>query len=188
MEPFEIALIVLVVAGVWAIVELALTLRKTRAVVNSLDETVSNLNETIAEAQPIVAKLDGAVDELQPALAQVEPLLASTNTAVSALTANLVEVESVVRDVSSVTGAAANAGNAVSGLTDTATEAVQRLLGKKGAPVPPAERTLTAEGTLDEEEAPTDEPAATERVVLEGDQPAKKSYYTYADSEDGSDE
>ncbi len=180
MEPFEIALIVLVIAGIWAIAELALTLRKTRGVVNSLDETVSELNNTIAEARPIVAKLDGAVDELQPALAQVEPLLKSTNTAVDALTANLVEVESVVRDVSSVTGAAANAGSAVSGITDTATEAVQRFLGKKKADIPPADRTLAGETEgADESEAPA-------RVEIpEDDSPvsAQKSYYTYASAE-----
>ena len=91
MSPIQIALLLLAVAGVWAIVELALTLRKTRTVVDSLDKTVNDLNNTIAEAQPVVAKLDGAVDELTPALAQMEPLLKSSKTAVDALTSNLVE-------------------------------------------------------------------------------------------------
>ena len=59
MSPIQIALLVLAIAGVWAIVELALTLRKTRNVVDSLDKTVNDLNNTIAEAQPVVAKLDG---------------------------------------------------------------------------------------------------------------------------------
>ena len=62
MSPIQIALLVLAIAGVWAVIELALTLRKTRYVVDSLDKTVSDLNNTIAEAQPVVAKLDGAVD------------------------------------------------------------------------------------------------------------------------------
>lgn len=70
MSPIQIALLLLAVAGVWAIAELALTLRKTRNVVDSLDKTVNDLNNTIAEAQPVVAKLDGAVDELTPALAR----------------------------------------------------------------------------------------------------------------------
>lgn len=181
MEPFEIALIVLVIAAIWAVVELALVLRRTRGVAKSLDETVSKLNNTIAEAQPIVAKLDGAVDELQPALAQVEPLLKSTNTAVDALTANLVEVESVVRDVSSVTGAAANAGSAVSGITDTATEAVQRFLGKKKADAPSTERVLTAPTDTDasgDEDATASDAAAETPVGAE-----KKAYYTYASAE-----
>lgn len=50
MSPIQIALLLLAVAGVWAIAELALTLRKTRNVVDSLDKTVNDLNNTIAEA------------------------------------------------------------------------------------------------------------------------------------------
>ena len=126
MSPIQIALLLLAVAGVWAVIELALTLRKTRTVVDSLDKTVSDLNNTLAEAQPVVAKLDGAVDELTPALAQVEPLLKSSKTAVDALTSNLVEVEAVVRDISEVTGTMAEASNAVSSVTDSAAD-VQRV-------------------------------------------------------------
>ncbi len=52
MSPIQIALLLLAVAGVWAVVELALTLRKTRTVVDSLDKTVSDLNNTLAEHNP----------------------------------------------------------------------------------------------------------------------------------------
>ena len=138
MSPIQIALLVLAVAGVWAVVELALTLRKTRTVVDSLDKTVSDLNNTLAEAQPVVAKLDGAVDELTPALAQMEPLLKSSKTAVDALTSNLVEVEAVVRDISEVTGSMAEASNAVSSVTDSAAGAVQKLFNKPPQPTPSA--------------------------------------------------
>lgn len=144
MSPIQIALLVLAVAGVWAVVELALTLRKTRTVVDSLDKTVSDLNNTLAEAQPVVAKLDGAVDELTPALAQVEPLLKSSKTAVDALTSNLVEVEAVVRDISEVTGSVAEASNAVSSVTDSAAGAVQKLFNKVKAPAADADRKLAA--------------------------------------------
>ena len=47
MSPIQIALLLLAVAGVWAIAELALTLRKTRNVVDSLDKTVNDLNNTM---------------------------------------------------------------------------------------------------------------------------------------------
>ena len=159
MSPIQIALLVLAIAGVWAIAELALTLRKTRTVVDSLDKTVTDLNNTIAEAQPVVAKLDGAVDELTPALAQIEPLLKSSKTAVDALTSNLVEVEAVVRDISEVTGSMAEASNAVSSVTDSAAGAVQKLFNKVKAPAADAERKLAAAAA--EAEQPT------ERVELD---------------------
>lgn len=187
MSPIQIALLLLAVAGVWAVVELALTLRKTRTVVDSLDKTVSDLNNTLAEAQPVVAKLDGAVDELTPALAQVEPLLKSSKTAVDALTSNLVEVEAVVRDISEVTGSVAEASNAVSSVTDSAAGAVQKLFNKVKAPAADADRKLAA--------AEAEQP--TERVLIDGaedeaadgadaaQKPAAKpaQYYTYTPAE-----
>lgn len=187
MSPIQIALLVLAVAGVWAVVELALTLRKTRTVVDSLDKTVTDLNNTIAEAQPVVAKLDGAVDELTPALAQMEPLLKSSKTAVDALTSNLVEVEAVVRDISEVTGSMAEASNAVSTVTDSAAGAVQKLFNKVKAPAADAERKLAAA----EAEQPTERVLIGEAEDEAADgadaaqKPAAKSaqYYTYTPAE-----
>lgn len=187
MSPIQIALLLLAVAGVWAIVELALTLRKTRTVVDSLDKTVNDLNNTIAEAQPVVAKLDGAVDELTPALAQVEPLLKSSKTAVDALTSNLVEVEAVVRDISEVTGSVAEASNAVSSVTDSAAGAVQKLFNKVKAPAADADRKLAAA----EAEQPTERVLIGEAEDEAADgadvaqKPAAKpaQYYTYTPAE-----
>ena len=187
MSPIQIALLVLAIAGVWAIAELALTLRKTRTVVDSLDKTVTDLNNTIAEAQPVVAKLDGAVDELTPALAQIEPLLKSSKTAVDALTSNLVEVEAVVRDISEVTGSMAEASNAVSSMTDSAAGAVQKLFNKVKAPAADAERKLAAAAA--EAEQPTERVLIGEDEAADGADVAHKSvarpaqYYTYTPAE-----
>ena len=187
MGPIQIVLLLLAIAGVWAVIELALTLRKTRTVVDSLDKTVSDLNNTLAEAQPVVAKLDGAVDELTPALAQVEPLLRSSKTAVDALTSNLVEVEAVVRDISEVTGSVAEASNAVSSVTDSAAGAVQKLFNKVKAPAADADRKLAAA----EAEQPTERVliGETEDEAADGADAAQKAaakpaqYYTYTPAE-----
>lgn len=187
MSPIQIALLLLAVAGVWAVIELALTLRKTRTVVDSLDKTVSDLNNTLAEAQPVVAKLDGAVDELTPALAQVEPLLKSSKTAVDALTSNLVEVEAVVRDISEVTGSMAEASNAVSSVTDSAAGAVQKLFNKVKAPAADADRKLVAA----EAEQPTERVliGEAEDEAADGADAVQKAaakpaqYYTYMPAE-----
>lgn len=188
MSPIQIALLLLAVAGVWVIAELALTLRKTRNVVDSLDKTVNDLNNTIVEAQPVVAKLDGAVDELTPALAQMEPLLKSSKTAVDALTSNLVEVEAVVRDISEVTGSMAEASNAVSSVTDSAAGAVQKLFNKVKAPAADAERKLSA---AEEAEQPTErvligkaeDEAADGADVAQNSVAKPAHYYTYMPAE-----
>ena len=79
MDPLHILLVLLVIAGIWAVIELALTIRRARTTVDSLDKTMGEVNDMLAETRPVVAKLDGAIDELQPALTQVEPLLQSAN-------------------------------------------------------------------------------------------------------------
>lgn len=181
MDPLHILLALLVIAGIWAVIELALTIRRARTTVDSLDKTMGEVNDMLAETRPVVAKLDGAIDELQPALTQVEPLLKSANVAVDALTSNLIEVEAVVRDVSAVTGAAANAGNAVSGVADSASEAVQKLLGKFKPGSPDPERALN-EGADSSREAVST--SAPEDAPAEAPAPAPR-YYTY-DSEPSS--
>lgn len=183
MDPLHILLVLLVIAGIWAVIELALTIRRARTTVDSLDKTMGEVNDMLAETRPVVAKLDGAIDELQPALTQVEPLLKSANVAVDALTSNLIEVEAVVRDVSAVTGAAANAGNAVSGVADSASEAVQKLLGKFKPGSPDPERALN-EGADSSREAVLT--SAPEDAPAEAPAPAPAPrYYTY-DSEPSS--
>ncbi len=181
MDPLHILLVLLVIAGIWAVIELALTIRRARTTVDSLDKTMGEVNDMLAETRPVVAKLDGAIDELQPALTQVEPLLKSANVAVDALTSNLIEVEAVVRDVSTVTGAAANAGNAVSGVADSASEAVQKLLGKFKPGSHDPERALN-EGSDSSREAVST--SAPEDAPAETPAPAPR-YYTY-DSEPSS--
>lgn len=165
MEPMQIVLVVLALVGVWAVAELALTLRRARDVVASLDKTVEQVNSTIEEARPVVAKLDGVVDELQPAVAQVEPLLKQATVAVEALSADLIEVNGVLRDVSAVSGAASSASNAVTEFADAASGKVQRLLnrGHKAAapkavkPAPVHDDEPVAQSAVQPAEAPAPE-------------------------------
>lgn len=188
MDPMKIALIVLAAAGVWAVVELALVLRRTRGVVDSLDKTVEQVNSTIEEARPVVAKLDGVVDELQPAVAQIEPLLKQATVAVEALSADLVEVNGVLRDVSAVSGAASSASNAVTGLADAASEKVHKLFAKPRKP----EHVPAAPAFADAPSEPLDrsldlEPAGPEAArddVDHGAADADRQYFTYATSEE----
>lgn len=178
IDLLHIALIVLVIAGVWVLVELALVLQRTRGVVGNLDKSVEQLNTTLAEAQPIVAKLDGAMDELQPAMAQLEPILKNVNTTVGSLNSNLVEIEGVVRDVSAVTGTAGNAANAVNNITDSASQKVSKIFGRRKAAEP--ERTL--EPAAEEGGQAAAAEAWAEATAKPAEAHGKKSYYTYGDA------
>lgn len=191
MEPLQIVLIVLAVAAIWAVIELAVTLRRARTTLTGVDKAVSEVNETIADTKPVITKLDGTLDDLQPAIKQIEPLLESTHVAVDALSANLVEVEAVVRDVSSLTGAAAHAGDTISSVTSSATDAVQRFLNRKrggeadasleGAKTP---EQLSDTSVTDSDGAPE---ASSDNASADTASHKRTQYFTY-DPSDSSEE
>lgn len=181
MDPMQIVLVILALAGVWAVVELALVLRRTRGVIASLDKTVEQVASTIEEARPVVAKLDGVVDELQPAVAQIEPLLKQATVAVETLSADLVEVNGVLRDVSAVSGAASSASNAVTGIVDGATEKVHKLFVKprKAEPAPASPVLTDASEPVAEASDNAQAPLAEEEAET-----APRQYFTYAPAEE----
>jgi len=145
----KIALIVLVIAGVWLVVELALTIKRARGVVDTLDTTVADLNtsvnDTISNIQPVIKRLDTTVDNLQPTIQEVQPLLNKAGGTIDALSQNLLRLEEIVSDVSSVTSTAANATVATNDLasnaTNVANSVLTRIKSKFGASARDYERT-----------------------------------------------
>ncbi|MCF2620759.1 DUF948 domain-containing protein [Collinsella tanakaei] len=183
MEPLQIVLIVLAVAGVWAVVELALTLRKSRSTIQTVDRAVGELNETLGEARPVIAKLDTTLDDLQPALNQVEPLLKQGSIAIEALSADLIEVNGVLRDVSEVTGSMSSASGAVSGIASAASEKVQRLFSKHGVDTAATDRAI-ADRTSDVQEDRADAADSHDEDpdgAATPESAPRRQYYTYDD-------
>ncbi|MGN0075964.1 MAG: hypothetical protein ACI38Z_03205 [Parafannyhessea sp.] len=127
MSPLSILLIVLVAAGIWALVELALTIRKTRGAV---DEVARSANETIEQVQPVIAKLDGAMDDLQPSIKQVDPMVAKAQDALDEANESLRRVNGILGDVSTVSGTAAGVTDAVNQVTTAAADGVSHVVSK----------------------------------------------------------
>ncbi len=172
LEPMTIALIVLVIAGIWAVVELALTFRQTR---KSVSELTDSVNDTIADIRPVVAKLDGVADELPAAAKQIEPILEKASTTVDLINVDLVRVEGILSDVNAVTDTGARASGAVTGAVESVASGVAGVVNKvagkvsgKGsaqAKIAAGESPAALEGTT--------EPVASEQVS--GD----AGYFTY---------
>lgn len=174
MEPLTIVLIVLVVAAVWAVVELALTFRSTR---KSVEELTTSVNDTLGEVRPVIAKLDGAADELVPASKQIEPILEKAQTTVDLVNVDLVRVEGILSDVNSVTGTGARASDAVTGAVDAMATGVAGVAGKVAAKVtgksaPAAKLSGKAPAHL---EAPAEAAPAPAVETVSGD----AGYFTY---------
>lgn len=175
MEPLKIMLIVLVAAGVWAVVELALTLRKART---TLDEVSHSATEAIDQATPIIAKLDGVVDDLQPTLREVPALVDKVTVTVDEANNGLGKVNGILGDVHSATHGVAGVGESASRIMNTATSAavgvVSKVASLGGINIPEGQQ-LIGKGS---EETPAPAEVADAQVQSE---PAHKSgYVTYA--------
>ena len=127
LDPLTILLMVLVVVAVWAVVELALTIRKARS---SVDEITRTANDTIEQVQPIISKLDGAMDDLQPALKQADPLVAKVDVALDGASVSISQLNEILADVSSVSGTAAGVTETVSQVASSAASSVSNMVNK----------------------------------------------------------
>lgn len=210
MDALHIALIVLVAVGIWAVVELAITLRKTRSTVDNLDketndlikevsEVTTNANESIMQLQPIIQKVDGMVTDLEPAVKKVDPLLDKTSTAIDMVTVDLASVNDILVDVSSVTDTATNVTSTVSKAANSAVSGVAGVVGKFTGGGKSRKHKLAAhsvETNEEEAEAPKKRrfphiPGDAKRaeaadVADEADaDEAPKTYFTYGSNPDG---
>lgn len=134
MNIITILLGVLIAAGVWALVELAVTVRRARPAVDSVQKTVEELNATVtdvaAQVKPVIAHVDEVVTNAQPAVSTASPLLEQTTQAVGTLNADLERIEQILTDVTKVSGAASSATTAVQSATSSIAGRVLGRLGK----------------------------------------------------------
>lgn len=166
ITPLNILLIVLVGVAIWAVVELAITIRKARA---SVDEITRSANDTIGQVQPIIAKIDGAVDEIQPAVKQVDPIVSKAQGVIDQANESLGKVNTILGDVSTVSGTAAGVTNVVTQVTSAAADAATGLVSKIRGDVD--EGPAAIEGAA--EEVPPAEADTAEGYVTYGPAPAK---------------
>lgn len=168
----SIVLIVLVLAGIWAVIEVALTVRSAR---RDIDSLTTSAREVIEEAQPVIAKLDGVVDELEPAAKHLPPLLEQTEQAVGEASDSLAKLGTILDDVSSVSGAASSVSGAVNKVAETAASSVAGVVSRLRGTDPGEEASALPEAQQSREQA-VQERAAREREV-----PQETRYVDYGD-------
>lgn len=178
---FKVVLILLVMAGIWLLVELALTARKARPVLDTVQKAAE-------EARPVVAQVAEVVELARPGVSQLDPVLVQTTQAIGALTGDLERLEGILDDVSRISRSAGNATVAVGDVAGTLASKARVLFakGRTSAPAVPAAGETTA-SEPSEPESPA--VAATEQVApaqADGSEPApapvveqEAGYFTY---------
>ncbi|MEE8715871.1 MAG: hypothetical protein SOI26_00805 [Coriobacteriales bacterium] len=138
----NIVLLLLAIAAVWAVVELAVTFRRARGTILNVDSAVGDLKKSvdgvIEQVQPVITHVDEAVTQATPAIDNVAPLLTSATNAVDTLNSDLERIEEILTDASHVTGAASSATSAVRTATATIADRFRSRLGigRAGEPAP----------------------------------------------------
>ena len=184
MDVLRIALIVLAIAAIWALIELALTVHKARRSVKELAEEITSVtasaNDTIRQLQPTLVKVDEMVDDLGPAVAQLTPLVEKATTAVDVVTVDLASVNDILVDVSSVTDTASNVTSTVSKAANSAGSGVAGVVGKfTGGGKSSRHRRLGSRSSREKAEAVPEVAPAPEPVVEQVEAKPTDAYFTY---------
>lgn len=124
-----VCLVILIVVGVWAVVEIALTIRKARS---SLDTLLSQADATLTQVGEILDTADKTLTELQPSVQQLPGLLQEAERAIDVLSNDLATADTILADVSVLTGTAMNATNAISRGASQASTALGSAVAKVG--------------------------------------------------------
>ena len=168
MDYLQIALVVLAVAGVWAIVEVALTLRTTR---KSITEITLSANNTIEQIQPVISKIDGMVDELDPTIKQLPALMQKVDEAAENANTSLESLNVVLGDVATGSGAAsavtATVSKAASDAVTGVVESVSKLGTGLGGSLNPSKLAEVAQARLSGATASAQQSAQRAQEYLE---------------------
>lgn len=122
--------IVYIVVGcalVWFVVELALTIRKTRGTVTELKEQI---DPTISEVQAIVKDVQPIIKDVHPVVQKVDPLMDRVTLTVDSVNLEMMRVDEILDNVTQITGGVTKAVGAVDNVTSAPLDLVNSLTNK----------------------------------------------------------
>lgn len=120
---YAILIFVGVCAGIaltWFLIELVVTIRKTR---NKIDEIHEQLTPTIANIEAITTKI-------QPAIERVDPLIERVSLTIDAANLELMRADQILENVNAITEGVSNATTAVGNIANAPAELMNKA-GKK---------------------------------------------------------
>ncbi len=115
-----IVYVVVGIALVWFVVELVLTVRKTRSTVEDMKK---QLDPTLESVQRMTKALEPAVDK-------VDPLVDRVSLTVDAANLEIMRLDSILEDVGEITDSASNAVGAVETVTNAPVELMNSVTSK----------------------------------------------------------
>lgn len=112
--------VVIAIVVIWLIVELILTIRKTRAVVEDVQKSLD----------VVVKDVDDIKTDLMPAIKKVDPLMDRVSLSVDAVNLELLRVDEIMTDVKTMSAAAAGATKSINTVTSAPVDFVSGVANK----------------------------------------------------------
>lgn len=120
MDVFSIILtcvyIVVGLALIWFVVELALTMRKVRGTVQDLEPTLDNVEKMVTDLQPTITKVD--------------PLMDRVTLTVDSVNLELMRVDGILENITNITGGVSKTVDAVDSVTSAPLDIVSNMTKK----------------------------------------------------------
>ncbi len=125
-------LCILAAACVWVAVEGALIIRKLR---NKIDGLTDQLGTSLEKVDGILANVDQTINDIRPSIQALPAVVDNVDQTIGALKGDLTTVDTILSDVSTISGTALHATNAISKGASQATTAVGGAVAKIGKAV-----------------------------------------------------
>lgn len=100
--------VVVGIALIWFVVELAITIRKARGTIDSLEKQV----------EPTLTNVETITTQIQPVIAKADPLVDRVTLTLDAANLELVRIDKILEDVGDITDSASSATTAVEGVVN----------------------------------------------------------------------
>jgi ABC-type transporter Mla subunit MlaD len=135
MEALDLVLpIVYIVVGcalVWFLIELVITVRKTRKTVDDMQKQLTPAIESVQEiSAEVEKKLPPILDNVNKISAGVDPLIDRVSLTVDAANLEIMRLDQILEDVSEITDTASKAVDTVDNVTSMPMDVVNNLASK----------------------------------------------------------
>jgi hypothetical protein len=111
--------VVLLVVVVYAVIELARTLRWIRYTAEDLQPSIKQATEVREALEPTVKKANEILETLEPSMQRIDPLMERISLTVDAVNLEIMRADQILANLTDVTDVASNAAKAVNNITDT---------------------------------------------------------------------
>lgn len=148
-----VVLVVLGVAAIWLVVEIALMVRKSRKTVEELKQ----------QLEPSIASVNAMADSLEPAVAKIDPLMDRVTLTMDAANLEIMRIDTILEDVGEMTGTLTGTVETIDELAAAPANLVENVSTKVSRLFKPAHASVPSKAVRQPEVKATERPVPRQK-------------------------